>query len=269
MKYFFLLTGMWATAATAQEVQLPADEIVVTGTRSAGRAALSSSAPVDVVDAAALESTGYPDLSRALNFLQPSINFARAATTASAANTRPITLRGLSPDQTLVLVNGKRRHANAVLNVNNSIGRGSAGVDLDTIPDTAIARIEVLRDGAAALYGSDAIAGVVNIILKSNDQGGYGEILGGSTEEGEWAREREHRAPACRGPRHALSGRAASGADQSRVCRPALRQSHLPHRRSQDVTRQRHHRRGCADRQVSSEALGPRSGHTLKLMRRG
>ncbi|MDX3899704.1 MAG: TonB-dependent receptor [Sphingobium sp.] len=157
----------------------------MTGTRSAGRTALSSSAPVDVVDAAALESTGYPDLSRALNFLQPSINFARAATTASAANTRPITLRGLSPDQTLVLVNGKRRHANAVLNVNNSIGRGSAGVDLDTIPDTAIARIEVLRDGAAALYGSDAIAGVVNIILKSNDQGGYGEILAGITEQGD------------------------------------------------------------------------------------
>ncbi|EAT07889.1 TonB-dependent receptor plug domain-containing protein [Sphingobium sp. 10 DY56-G10] len=76
----------------------------------------------------------------ALNFLQPSINFARAATTASAANTRPITMRGLSPDQTLVLVNGKRRHANAVLNVNNSIGRGSAGVDLDTIPESAIER---------------------------------------------------------------------------------------------------------------------------------
>ncbi len=181
-------TTLWAGSAAAQ--QAPADtadgqEIIVTGTRSAGRVAIESSAPVDVVSNDAIEGTGYPDLSRALNFLQPSVNFARAATTASAANTRPITLRGLSPDQTLVLVNGKRRHANAVLNVNNSIGRGAAGVDFDTIPESAIERIEILRDGAAAQYGSDAIAGVVNIILKSNASGGSGSILGGVTEAGD------------------------------------------------------------------------------------
>jgi iron complex outermembrane receptor protein len=185
---FLVTTTLWAGSAAAQ--QAPADtadgqEIIVTGTRSAGRAAIESSAPVDVVSNAAIEGTGYPDLSRALNFLQPSVNFARAATTASAANTRPITLRGLSPDQTLVLVNGKRRHANAVLNVNNSIGRGAAGVDFDTIPESAIERIEILRDGAAAQYGSDAIAGVVNIILKSNARGGSGSLLGGVTEEGD------------------------------------------------------------------------------------
>jgi len=181
-------TTLWAGSAVAQEMtaELPeGGEIIVTGTRSAGRAAIESSAPVDVVTSAAIEDTGYPDLSRALNFLQPSVNFARAATTASAANTRPITLRGLSPDQTLVLVNGKRRHANAVLNVNNSIGRGAAGVDFDTIPESAIERIEILRDGAAAQYGSDAIAGVVNIILKSNASGGSAGILGGVTEEGD------------------------------------------------------------------------------------
>lgn len=176
---FLVTTTLWAGSATAQ--QAPNDtaagqEIIVTGTRSAGRAAIESSAPVDVVTNSAIEGTGYPDLSRALNFLQPSVNFARAATTASAANTRPITLRGLSPDQTLVLVNGKRRHANAVLNVNNSIGRGAAGVDFDTIPESAIERIEILRDGAAAQYGSDAIAGVVNIILKSNARGGSGSV---------------------------------------------------------------------------------------------
>ncbi|MGK6320760.1 TonB-dependent receptor plug domain-containing protein [Sphingomonas sp. DT-204] len=186
---FFATTALWAgSAATAQEVLTDAQDeqdIVVTGTRSAGRAAIESSAPIDVVSSDAIASTGYPDLSRALNFLQPSVNFARAATTASAANTRPITLRGLSPDQTLVLVNGKRRHANAVLNVNNSIGRGSAGVDFDTIPESAIERIEILRDGAAAQYGSDAIAGVVNVILKSNASGGSGELLGGVTEEGD------------------------------------------------------------------------------------
>ena len=82
-------------------------------------------------------------------------------------------------------VNGKRRHTNAVLNVNNSIGRGSAGVDLDTIPQNAIQRIEILRDGAAAQYGSDAIGGVVNIILKDDAQGASFELLGGITEEGD------------------------------------------------------------------------------------
>ncbi|HYZ48425.1 MAG TPA: TonB-dependent receptor, partial [Sphingomonas sp.] len=185
---FFVTTSLWAGIAAAQDAPLgtgDAQEIVVTGTRANGRAAIESSAPIDVVGSEAIENTGYPDLSRALNFLQPSVNFARAATTASATNTRPITLRGLSPDQTLVLINGKRRHANAVLNVNNSIGRGSAGVDFDTIPESAIERIEILRDGAAAQYGSDAIAGVVNIILKSNAHGGSGALLGGVTEEGD------------------------------------------------------------------------------------
>lgn len=161
------------------------DAIIVTGTRSQGREALQSSAPVDVVDAQKLTATGYPDLGRALNFLQPAVNFARPATTATAANVRPITLRGLSPDQTLVLINGKRRHANAILNVNNSIGRGAAAVDLDTIPANAIARIEVLRDGAAAQYGSDAIAGVVNVILKSDAEGGAVSLQGGATEDGD------------------------------------------------------------------------------------
>ncbi|MFD3266120.1 TonB-dependent receptor plug domain-containing protein [Phenylobacterium ferrooxidans] len=163
------------------------EELVVTGTRGAGRAALDAPAPVDVVTSAQIADTGYPDLGRALNFLEPSVNFARAATTASAANTRPITLRGLAPDQTLVLVNGKRRHANAVLNVNNSIGRGSAAVDLDTIPESAIERIEILKDGAAAQYGSDAIAGVVNIILKDDAEGETAALLTGVTEQGDGA----------------------------------------------------------------------------------
>ncbi|MEJ5976383.1 TonB-dependent receptor [Novosphingobium sp. PS1R-30] len=184
------LATAFSGGALAQTGSDPADRdegdaIIVTGTRSQGREALKSSAPVDVVDAQKLAATGYPDLGRALNFLQPAVNFARPATTATAANVRPITLRGLSPDQTLVLVNGKRRHANAILNVNNSIGRGTAAVDLDAIPASAIARIEVLRDGAAAQYGSDAIAGVVNIILKSDAQGGSISLQGGATEEGD------------------------------------------------------------------------------------
>lgn len=176
-----------ATSAHAQQADLTdaPDEIIVTGTRSAGRSALQSSAPIDVIHQEALEDSGYADLNRALNFIHPSVNFARAATTASAANTRPVTLRGLSPDQTLVLVNGRRRHGTSILNVNNSIGRGSAGADLDTIPPSAIARIEVLRDGAAAQYGSDAIAGVVNIILRSDASGVWGELFGSITEEGD------------------------------------------------------------------------------------
>lgn len=191
IRVFLLTTAAFlASEANAREAGIDSsnvDEIVVTGTRTEGRAAVESSAPIDIVGGEEILESGYPDLGRALNFLEPGVNFARAATTATAANTRPVTLRGLSPDQTLVLVNGKRWHANAVLNVNNSIGRGSAGVDLDTIPQGAIERIEVLRDGAAAQYGSDAIAGVVNIILKSNASGGYGELLAGITEEGDGA----------------------------------------------------------------------------------
>lgn len=190
MKYMVPMMGFAILAsgtahAQTQDSEGFGDEIIVTGTRALGRAALESSAPVDVVSGEAIADTGFPDLGRALNFLQPSVNFARAATTATAANTKPVTLRGLSPDQTLVLVNGKRRHANAVLNVNNSIGRGSAAVDLDTIPESAIERIEILRDGAAAQYGSDAIAGVVNIILKSNARGASGELFASITEEGD------------------------------------------------------------------------------------
>ena len=177
--------GALSGQALANETGISEDAIIVTGTRASGRAALQSSTPIDLISGEQLLDSGYPDLGWALNFLQPSVNFARAATTATAANTKPVTLRGLAPDQTLVLVNGKRWHANAVLNVNNSIGRGSAGVDLDSIPESAIERIEILRDGAAAQYGSDAIAGVVNIILKSNASGGRGELLGSITEEGD------------------------------------------------------------------------------------
>ena len=174
-----------AAAMAGQACAQAVDEVVVTGTRAPDRTALRSAVPVDVVSVEKLEASGYPDLGRALNFLEPSANFARAATTATAANTRPVTLRGLAPDQTLVLVNGKRRHANAILNVNNSIGRGAAAADLDTIPEGAIERIEILRDGAAAQYGSDAIAGVVNIILKSDARGGSAALQGGVTDKGD------------------------------------------------------------------------------------
>lgn len=96
----------------------------------------------------------------------PSFNFPRPSVADGSDHIRPATIRGLAPDQLLVLVNGKRRHASALVNVNGSIGRGSVSVDLNALPPTSIGRIEVLRDGSAAQYGSDAIAGVINIILR-------------------------------------------------------------------------------------------------------
>lgn len=190
MKYFAWALMMGAAPVCAQRAEAPPapqteDTIVVTGSRAGGRTVEEAAAPIDLVTAERIESGGYNDLGRALAVLQPAVNFARAATTATAANTKSITLRGLAPDQTLVLINGKRRHANAVLNVNNSIGRGTAGVDLDLIPESAIERVEILRDGASAQYGSDAIAGVVNIILKRDRGGVSGWLQGGTTDAGD------------------------------------------------------------------------------------
>lgn len=188
----FLVLGLSTTAAMGAahaEQVASGDEtsmqetIIVTGTRSAGRKALDSSAPISVVSGEEISQLGFGDLSRSLEYLEPSVNYPRAQTTATAANSRPITLRGLAPDQTLVLVNGKRRHATAILNINNAVGRGAAGVDLDLIPASAIARVEVLRDGAAAQYGSDAIAGVVNLILREDNHGGAAFVQASTTEE--------------------------------------------------------------------------------------
>lgn len=143
-----------------------AGEIVVVGTRGAGRTVVESPVPVDVLSPADLQSTGQIETSQILQALVPSYNAPQASITDGSDHVRPATLRGLGPDQVLVLVNGKRRHTSALVHVNGSVGRGSTGIDLNAIPASAIERIEVLRDGAAAQYGSDAIAGVINIILK-------------------------------------------------------------------------------------------------------
>lgn len=180
---FVCTTGHAAGSAQAESESV--DEIVVTGTRATDRVARESLTPIDVVHGEELRALGFPDTSRALQYIEPSVNYARAATTATAANSRPITLRGMAPDQTLVLVNGKRWHATSILNTNNTVGRGSAGFDLDMIPLAAIERIEVLRDGAAAQYGSDAIAGVVNIILASDVDTDTVSLEAGTTEEGD------------------------------------------------------------------------------------
>jgi iron complex outermembrane receptor protein len=143
------------------------DTLVVVGSRTA-RTAIETPVPVDVLPFEELVQTGMSETSRMIQFLAPSFNFSTSTISDGTDILRPSTLRGLSPDQTLVLVNGKRRHNTALVHVNGSIGRGTAGIDLNAIPASAIERIEVLRDGAAAQYGSDAIAGVINVVLKSS-----------------------------------------------------------------------------------------------------
>jgi iron complex outermembrane receptor protein len=186
MGFSSVLALIMAASANAQEA-IGVQEVVVTGTRAVGRTALTSAAPVDVIGSAEIQAAGYPDLASALEATEPSLNFPHAQTTPSSANTRPITLRGLSPDETLVLVDGKRWHGSAVINTNFAVGRGSAPVDLSAIPEAAIDHVEVLKDGAAAQYGSDAIAGVVNIILKTNSSGTLVESQAGVTERGDGA----------------------------------------------------------------------------------
>lgn len=149
--------------------------IIVTGTRRTDRTVVDSPVPIDVISGEALQASGTSETNRLLNNLVPSFNFPQPSLTDGTDSLRPATLRGLSPDQVLVLVNGKRRHISSLLNLNGSVGRGSAGVDLNTIPPIAIDRIEVLRDGAASLYGSDAIAGVINVQIKKS-VGGRAQI---------------------------------------------------------------------------------------------
>jgi iron complex outermembrane receptor protein len=159
-----------ATDAAAEEGS-DAPAIVVIGSRRENRTVADSPVPIDVIGGEALTESGFTETNRLLNQLVPSFNFPQPSITDGTDVLRPATLRGLSPDQTLVLVNGRRRHTSALLNINGSVGRGSAAVDLNTIPPLAIDRIEVLRDGAASQYGSDAIAGVLNVQLRRAEGG--------------------------------------------------------------------------------------------------
>ncbi len=156
---------------TEQDVD-PQSSIIVTGTRRVNRVVADSPVPIDVISSEALSQSGFTETNRLLRELVPSFNFPQPSITDGTDVIRPATLRGLSPDQTLVLVNGKRRHSTALLNINGSVGRGSAAVDINLIPSIALSRVEVLRDGAAAQYGSDAIAGVINFQLSDAREGG-------------------------------------------------------------------------------------------------
>jgi outer membrane receptor protein involved in Fe transport len=135
---------------------------------------LNTPVPVDVLGPDALESAGAVggELGAALQTLAPSFNFQRQSNSGPADIVRAAQLRGMSPDQTLVLVNGKRRHTTSVVNLESKVGRGATPVDFNSIPLSALRRVEVLRDGAGAQYGSDAIAGVINLMLDTSSEGG-------------------------------------------------------------------------------------------------
>ncbi|GGE87378.1 TonB-dependent receptor plug domain-containing protein [Massilia psychrophila] len=141
--------------------------VVVLGSRSRAKTALDTAVPVGLISIKDMQAAGPLELGKLLQTLDPSFNFSSTFISDGTDIIRPATLRGLGPDQLLVLVNGKRRHQQALVNVQQTVGRGSAGTDINAIPLSAIHHIEVLRDGAAAQYGSDAIAGVINIVLKS------------------------------------------------------------------------------------------------------
>lgn len=167
------------------------EEVVVTGTRKVGQLPTETLSPVDVIGGSALAYQGTADLTDALSKLTPALNTQRFPIADGTAFVRPVTLRNLAPDQTLVLVDGTRRHRSALVNLQlaplGTVNQGSQAVDFSAFPASAIERVEVLRDGASAQYGSDAIAGVVNVILKDNSDGvtlnaQYGEYYEGDGE---------------------------------------------------------------------------------------
>jgi iron complex outermembrane receptor protein len=181
MKYRLILLAA-ASAATlmtdaayaqdaAADEATTVEQVVVTGVR-APRSRLDTVSPVDVVTSREMQQQATTELGQALANAAPSIDFPRPTITDGTDSVRPATLRGLAPDQTLVLVNGVRQHSSALVNLNGSIGRGSSAVDLNTIPLASIGTVEVLREGASAQYGSDAIAGVINIRLREARDGG-------------------------------------------------------------------------------------------------
>lgn len=148
------------------------DEVVIVGSRSRdARSKLSTTVPVDVIRTKDIKPFAQMDVTQMLTYAVPSFQSSRQTISDGTDHIDPAGLRGLGPDQTLVLLNGKRLHSTALVNINGTVGRGSVGTDLNTIPAAAIDRIEVLRDGAAAQYGSDAIAGVINVVLKKNYNG--------------------------------------------------------------------------------------------------
>ena len=161
------LSSSTSMTITLVEKGVSLNEVVLVGSRNPSRTAIETPVPVDVIDLEELTTQGpQTSINEILNYVAPSFTSQTQTVSDGTDHIDPASLRGLGPDQVLVLVNGKRRHKSSYLNVNGTVGAGSVGTDMNAIPTAAIKRIEVLRDGAAAQYGSDAIAGVINIVLK-------------------------------------------------------------------------------------------------------
>ncbi|MEM6453903.1 MAG: TonB-dependent receptor [Acidobacteriota bacterium] len=174
-----------AEAEEAEEVPF-ADEIVVTGTRAQPRSVVESIVPIDVISAEDFANQGDTDVSNLLRTLAPSYNVNTQPISDAATVVRPANLRNLAPDHTLVLINGKRRHRAAVIYwLGNGVADGAQGPDISVIPSIALRQVEVLRDGASAQYGSDAIAGVMNFLLKDSSSGGSVELRTGGFTAGD------------------------------------------------------------------------------------
>ena len=161
------------------------DEVVVTGNRSKVRSVLNSAVPIDKLYAEDLKSSGQVTFDKMLAYKIPSFNSSSQAVSDATAHFDPADLRGLGPSRTLVLVNGKRKNQSALVYINDTPGKGEVGTDMKSIPFSAIERVEVLRDGASSQYGSDAIAGVVNIILKKQTNFTEVSLTSGITSQGD------------------------------------------------------------------------------------
>lgn len=156
------------------------EEVAITGSRNKKRTVINTAVPIDVIDIKQVsQSTGQVEVNQLLQFAAPSFNSNKQSGSDGADAVDPATLRGLGPDQTLLLLNGKRYHQSSLINLFGTKGRGNTGSDMNTIPIGAIKRVEVLRDGASAQYGSDAIAGVINVILNDRNKGFEGNAFYG------------------------------------------------------------------------------------------
>ena len=178
-------TGSKIDVVLSEEGGQALQEIVVTGTRTAQRSNTTTALPIDVISAKDLASTGQASFDKALQYKIPSFNTVQTPVNDATSLLDPYEIRNMGPSRTLILINGKRKNLSSLLYVQTSPGRGETGADISAIPTDAIERVEILRDGASAQYGSDAIAGVMNIILKKSTNGGSVTLRSGVTSEGD------------------------------------------------------------------------------------
>ncbi len=178
--FTFAQTKPEATKSDSTKVEA-LQEVQIVGSRNTKRTVVNSAVPIDVIDVKSVTTqSGKLEINELLQYVAPSFNANKQSGSDGADHVDPASLRGMGPDQTLVLINGKRRHQSSLVNLFGTRGRGNTGTDLNAIPASAIKRIEILRDGAAAQYGSDAIAGVINIVLNDNVEEFNGAISYGA-----------------------------------------------------------------------------------------